>query len=64
MEASSHKCLRSRPGYWCDVVYSPDDGGWYLQEVNGTDSRVSKKIYRTEAEARRAYESERVRWTR
>jgi hypothetical protein len=32
-----------------DLVYSPDDGGWYAQESNidTAKSRVTKRIYPT-----------------
>jgi hypothetical protein len=44
------------------VVYSPDDGGYYLEhfDIERERTRVSKKIYATRAEAIRALESGKV----
>lgn len=36
-----------------DAIYSPDDGGWYLQDY--PSDRVSADIYATSDEAMRAY---------
>jgi len=55
--------IETAPGYWCDAIYSPDDGGWYLHEVCGGRSQVSRKVYQTADEARAEYEADTVVWT-
>jgi len=48
-----------------DAVYSPDDGGWYLQTYlrDGSDkTRVSKKIYDSSVSAITAYLRGAVIW--
>lgn len=47
-----------------DAVYSPDDGGWYLQKTDFATgrNRVSKKVYSTMIAAYAAYKSGKVRW--
>lgn len=48
------------------VVYSPDDGGYYLSEFDlpGRRTRVSKKVWATEAAAARAWRQGAVKWER
>jgi hypothetical protein len=45
-----------KPTIITDIVYSPDDGGWYAQQTNldAVKSRVTKRIYSSEALAREA----------
>ena len=47
-----------------DVIYSPDDGCYYLRRYWFDDNRTatSKHIYRSEADAIKAARSGRVRW--
>lgn len=47
-----------------DLVYSPDDQGYYLQETKFSEKtdRVSKKTYASAEEAEVAYGTRRVRW--
>jgi len=46
--------LWHRDGFFVDLVYSPDDGGWYLQ--SHSDDATSQ-IFDTESAARKAFES-------
>jgi hypothetical protein len=47
-----------------DAVFSPDDGGWYAKEIDldKNKSRVSKRIYPTEADLRRSLMLGSVKW--
>lgn len=47
-----------------ELVYSPDDGGYYLSAVDfaKNKNRTSKAIYRTESAARQAWQAGKVRW--
>ena len=42
-----------------DLVYSPDDGGWYLQKFD--PDRVSI-IYETSSDALKAYAKNEIEW--
>lgn len=48
---------------YTDLVYSPDDGGYYFHEFHPTEiiSRVSK-LYPTRAEAKKADASDMIVW--
>jgi hypothetical protein len=48
------------------VVYSPDDGGYYLSEFNlhACATRVSRKVWRTESGAANAWRKGTVKWNR
>ena len=47
-----------------DIVYSPDDGGFYLHRYIFSEKRdfVSKRIWPTEREAIAALAKGRIRW--
>ena len=47
-----------------DLVYSPDDGGFYFHEYHAIEhkSRTSKDIYSTKAEAMKAYREGCITW--
>lgn len=47
-----------------DIVYSPDDGGYYLQKYKFSTKEdwVSKRIYATRSAAETALKEARVRW--
>lgn len=47
-----------------DVVYSPDDGGYYLQRYRFSEKtdKVSKRLYPSAQAAEQAYTQHRVRW--
>lgn len=47
-----------------DIVYSPDDGGYYLQKYKFSTKEdwVSKRIYATHSAAEMALKESRVRW--
>jgi hypothetical protein len=48
------------------VVHSPDDGGYYLEQCQDVGGkwrfRVSRRIWKTEREARDAVGSAKVKW--
>lgn len=45
-----------------DVWYSPDGGGWFLQQEEGTRTRVSLDVYATRTAAVTAFKEGRIRW--
>ena len=48
-----------------DVVFSPDDNGWYLQKFLHDEARntvISKKVYKNETLARADYAFGSVVW--
>ena len=47
-----------------DLVYSPDDGGWYAQEYHKTElkSRVSEGIYESEILLRKSLDIGAIAW--
>lgn len=47
-----------------DLAYSPDDGGWYIEEANldTAKQRVSKKLWPTKSAALKAFQAGKVRW--
>jgi len=49
-----------------DLVYSQNDGGWYIEEsnLNTAKRRVSKKLWRTGTAASAAYHAGKVQWKR
>lgn len=49
-----------------DIVDSPDDGGFYLQQTDFStgQGRVSARIYSSRTEAARALQRGKVRWER
>ena len=44
-----------------DLVYSPDDGGWYLQKFD-SDRTSTSKIYKSAEDAIKAYAKNKVEW--
>jgi hypothetical protein len=61
MPAETYRVILNAPNYSCTLAGS-DDAGWYLHEVDGADSRVSRKTYATEAEAVADFENDAVEW--
>jgi len=51
---------------WIDLVYSPDDNGYYYQEYSKTSNkcRVSKQTYPTKDDAITALHNYAVKWTK
>ena len=50
---------------YVDIVFSPYDGGWYVQESKTQRpimTRASRKIYTSKHEAKRAYDRGQVKW--
>lgn len=51
-----------------DFVYSPDDGGWYIQQDKRLGGKVLTRktvgIFQSESKAHKALEYNRVRWTK
>ena len=47
-----------------DLVHSPDDDGYYLQEFHPIEnkSRTSETIYKTKKEAKKDYREDSVKW--
>lgn len=52
------------PRHYTDLVYSPDDNGWYAHEYDFARkaTRTSLKIYPTRDDLLRALSSGRHRW--
>lgn len=48
------------------VVFSPDDGGYWLSQfdIDRERNRASKKVYATMAEAVREFQAGKVKWER
>jgi hypothetical protein len=42
-----------------DLVYSPDDGGWYFDDVHSDRTSI---VYSSESDARRAWSDGIVEW--
>ena len=42
-----------------DLVYSPDDGGWYLHHFDTDRTSIT---YETEKDAMQAYTENRIKW--
>lgn len=53
----------NRPGYSVDAM-SDDGHVWWLEMVNGADSRVSERDYRSSDAALRAYARGKVVWVK
>lgn len=50
-----------------DIVNSPDDGGWYVQETQLSkpyNSRTSRKIFRSADDAKRAFRDGAIKWSK
>jgi hypothetical protein len=54
-----------------EICHSPDEGGWYVQQEERWGQRprlhrfrTSKKIYKTHADAEKAYLYGDVKWTK
>lgn len=47
-----------------DVIFSPDDGGFYVQKTDFQSKRcwVSKRIYPSAAQARHAFNGGKIKW--
>ena len=45
--------------HWTNLVYSSDDGGWYLQSFFLGDKSI---IYKSKEDAIRAYNEKRIEW--
>ena len=48
-----------------DVVYSPDDNGWYLQKYlhdTAGNTQTSKSIFNTKAKALQEYRNDNIVW--
>jgi hypothetical protein len=62
--AAERDAYRNREETITDIVYSPDDGGYYLHRYyldKGTD-QVSRRVYRTSEAARKALYKGTVQW--
>jgi hypothetical protein len=54
-------------GLVTDIVHSPDDGGWYVQQTKRKspyESRTSREIYPSHSDACNAYLYGDVTWTK
>lgn len=49
-----------------DLIFSPDDGGYYLHEydIPGSRDRLSKKVWANRADAERSLRAGTVKWER
>lgn len=43
--------LKQINGHWYDIVYSPDDGGWYGQD---RENRVTVNLFKSKTECIKA----------
>lgn len=62
----SDPCRFPDTGLSTEIVYSPDDGGYWISQFNWKTekSRASVKIYHNHAEAQRMLADNKVRWER
>jgi len=61
---SEEKIVSVDPFDCVDLVYSPDDGGYYFHEYHAIEhkSRTSKKVYVTKSEAMKEYRANNIEW--
>ena len=55
------------PSAYIDIVFSPDDGGWYVSESKSGKpygTRSSRKIFPSAHEAKRSYDRGQVKWNK
>ena len=64
IETDRDKIITVDPFDCMDLVYSPDDNGWYFHEYHPIEhkSRVSEQTFNSKPEAMKAYREESIKW--